>query len=326
MDPQGRGFKQKGTPDRDKFIEPPSNLLPPPIKAWQDGLMAVNRDSPVVSERGSLCAGYPCPDPGWLASCNDARRKTVLFSWLTVRKGWISKVHERLQSSVDPPDPPSTGQWNDFLFFREDIIFSQGKQAPSGNLSKSQRHIQNAKDIFLRMFGDHVSRTLVLKYAPSEAQWQEKRLVRGEAPSSDITKQVLWELSEQGFRFELVVLDRTILPALWNDPIQAMKRDGLLQAVFPGSGGYIVGAALSKNSGFAAVDWRERGKYYSALRALVQHWPNYPTEASTLQVTGDGSTERNERRLSELLANFYCQKFYDYFGRAAVVPRCLPLL
>ena len=63
-------------------------------------------------------------------------------------------------------------------------------------------------------------------------------------------------------------------------------------------------------------------KYFDALRKVMSTWPNCP-QALEVALREDAA-ESEAAEMEKVVAHFYCQTFFNYFGRAATLPRRLP--
>ena len=70
--------------------------------------------------------------------------------------------------------------------------------------------------------------------------------------------------------------------------------------------------------GLAAQDWKSRTPYLVALRNVMKSWAGF----NALHDLNKHSQE-NILALEQALVRFYTQTFYNTFGRAASVPRCI---
>jgi hypothetical protein len=101
-------------------------------------------------------------------------------------------------------------------------------------------------------------------------------------------------------------------------------------SVFPGDGGYLVGKMPSSNQGLAAESWEDRLPYVENFRVLVSDWPG--DQAITLKkmkvLSSPFFTQSHYdvERVERIVVPFYCQVFFDYFGRAPITPHRIPLV
>jgi hypothetical protein len=122
-------------------------------------------------------------------------------------------------------------------------------------------------------------------------------------------QEIIWEVAEMNFRFELLALDRRASGLDRHDECRQCFAGGMLIAI---------PIEISKR-GLAAIELRERHRYNVRLAKLMCAWHGVP------RVLRDAAEEKTwtdpeMRELDKKVAAFYCQEFYEYFGRAAVIP------
>ncbi|RDB20433.1 hypothetical protein Hypma_012498 [Hypsizygus marmoreus] len=125
-----------------------------------------------------------------------------------------------------------------------------------------------------------------------------------------------------------MTLDKTMAPGQWigstpdGNPTSAL-RDVLVWKVFPsdgqesGVGSYLVESMPRKDVGLAARDWKDRAPHVVALAKLMRNWRGCP---NTLKFGEPDMRESSIQMWEGLVAEHYCQMFFDKFGRAPVVP------
>jgi hypothetical protein len=135
-----------------------------------------------------------------------------------------------------------------------------------------------------------------------------------------VVAEAQWEMAELVFRFELRHIDRCLAPQEWaggND----MDRDNTLCAVFPREGeglpgGYSLSTFPNRNSGLASSNSWDRRRAILAFQSIVKSWPDCPGDIKAAPTPTDD--------LFTKITLFYCQTFFDCFGRPPVVPHRLP--
>ena len=152
--------------------------------------------------------------------------------------------------------------------------------------------------------------------------WHEQKLSAGILPEVRIAQEILWELYELNFHFELLALDRRAHTGLLFD---AISRQEMILACFPGNEG---GSMLVANTelacrGLAAENWKERTPYIIALKNVMKTWRGF-SGVGARWVDANSGSEEEIIALEVVIAKFYTQSFFDFFGRAAIVPRRLP--
>ncbi len=152
------------------------------------------------------------------------------------------------------------------------------------------------------------------------------------------------ELSELNFRCELLALDKrahnnTLSANTSNVSVPtipspaALTREDLLFRCFLGSSVVDVQQEHA-NQGLASPKWSDRRAYLIALYNVMLSWTGFESYALSTSTKDFLDLLRNSpnlhqlsedstRRLEVLVAGFYTQAFFNFFGRAAIIPRRL---
>jgi hypothetical protein len=141
---------------------------------------------------------------------------------------------------------------------------------------------------------------------------------------------LFWEITETNFRFELQALDKHLCPNLWATPDAAAERDNLIRTVFPPDfddtvcATYIVSRYPMHNDGLASGICVLKAHSIAAFRCIISHWPTCPSEL-TSSIPLDPDDDDQVDKLENAVATFYCQMFFNVYGRPPAVPHHVPL-
>lgn len=302
--------------------------MPPALEVWAEALANVSRSE---KPSGTVRLGYTFPDANIIAgsTANSAR---YLVTWLSRRAACIwrqTNAHFSLFSQASNQD------WRLFLSRTLDTPLdssgmpSRAAQALISGQPEKISGAQRRKAAASKFFED-----MTLTEMPDTVYWREQAIATGDMKSLQesvdpkITTEVLWDLFEHNFRFEMLALDRLLNPAAWSDVEQHEVRDALLRQVFfddngQAGGYYLFQGVPHENQGLAADDWRTRQIFVQNLWSVMTSWPRPPTFHLGLE---SNVLEADFLRFEKNVAGFYCQTFYNIFGRAANVPhRIKPL-
>ena len=156
--------------------------------------------------------------------------------------------------------------------------------------------------------------------------WQGKKYIPGILPADGIVREILWELYELNFYFELHSLDRracTNFITSDNLDSELIHRQALISECFPVDP-FKSTSLPTRNCGLAGHNAEERLPFVQALVRVMQSWkgdkpPVFQLAAQpSLEISASHATE-----LEEEATKYYCQQFYNCFGRAALVPHRL---
>jgi hypothetical protein len=132
-------------------------------------------------------------------------------------------------------------------------------------------------------------------------------------------EEVLWELAELNFRFELAALDGRMSGLMVSD------RNPLVVACFPDAaetGSLLIVKLECADQGLGSLNWQQKSRYLLALKRLMMGWtactlPEIIKEEKIVWKASELDV------LEEAITKLYSQEFYDHFRRAPIVPRRL---
>jgi hypothetical protein len=144
-------------------------------------------------------------------------------------------------------------------------------------------------------------------------------------PADHVVRGILWELFQLNFAYELLSLDRracSILDTTSNDS-QLMQRQALVSECFSVDP-FLSRLLPDRDCGLAADDIEERIPYIFSFVRVMQSWkgdkpPIFNLVAQPYQEVPPSQASG----LEEAATKYYCQQFFNYFGRAALLPHRL---
>ena len=151
--------------------------------------------------------------------------------------------------------------------------------------------------------------------------WQCRPYLPGVLPATNVVRQILWELYELNFTYEFISLDRRACKNL-----ELMDNERLLECESLISKCFVINTFKSAplpndNCGLAADDLHDRLPYLREVVRIMMAWKgSKPTAFDRADLPLD---DHHTKELEDIVAKYYCQQFYDYFGCAAQVPHCL---
>ncbi|KAK7046956.1 hypothetical protein R3P38DRAFT_92560 [Favolaschia claudopus] len=277
---------------RDKYIALDRLEMPPTIPSWQNALKQVDRGHYPLSQRSSRDTYYVFPEPALFASPEDpAQRQQRLFHFELLKDALIYRLCHA--SAAEDAPLLSSQQWRDVLGGRV--------AARSSRATRTQLRIEDTERVLqpaLAACGLDAHRHL-----PVDPR---------DIPAITIprAREIIWSVAEMNFRFELLSLDRRA---------SGLSRGGACRArCFPSPQLLDIPLDDSKR-GFASSVMQDRHPYTLRLARLMLDWKGVPRVICELAQQSECSTD-DMVRLEEAVPRFYCQQFYEHFGRAAVVP------
>jgi hypothetical protein len=308
----------KSSAGRNKYLEPLSLLVPPALPVWRDALMRVDTREENRLDHGSTSyeeCGFAFPDPGLFPSIQtDEKRARFLYNWIRNRTALIY----RFTSSSSSARPLSNRRWRALLNYG-----STAECASSSGSTKSSQLRLEMREL-LGSCLDEAGVALDISSASPDVFWRETRLSAGTMPDIRITQEILWELYELNFRFELIALDkRAWLAPEGESAAEESTRQMWLMACFPNNA--LVVDVSHANRGLASPTLANRGLSLIAMKRLMKMWtgnvpavicdpPKNPAKGYSLEEFGV---------LEVAVASFYTQSFFNHFGRAAILPHTL---
>ncbi|KAF7340892.1 hypothetical protein MSAN_02118700 [Mycena sanguinolenta] len=272
----------------DKFQPLTIPEMPPFVRAWADALVQVDKSHASSAEHAAL---YVLPEPALLV--NSERRCTFIHHWTLLSDGFLYML-----SQPTPPQFLSNQEWRDIL---------EGHLELRGH-PKSRTHTCS------KALEDRIRPALLTS---NVSKIQGFPVPPGQIPPYSLQQihEIVWQVAETNFRFEFAALDRL---ASGQDRLEDVKR------CF--AGGMFVGVPLElSKKGWAAIAMEDRERYIIRTAKLMLGW----TTRARLPAVIRAAENKNNWLSSELQALeiavccHYTQAFWEYLGRAAVIPMCL---
>ncbi|EDR02254.1 uncharacterized protein LACBIDRAFT_309924 [Laccaria bicolor S238N-H82] len=205
---------------------------------------------------------------------------------------------------------------------------TKGKQKKVGASSR-KKHVKKSNSSLEEIpFGNTLIDRVVF-YDTTIQLGTTQELERALTP--EVTQEILWELCHMSFRFELLSLDALLADTLYHgqwgvtDAEAVRSRSEQLLRVFPLSGdvlgSFMIKEIPNRDLGLTSFDLEERNRHLVELGRLMCPWKGCPDsikDASHLLI------EAHVQALEEACTSFYCQSFFDNFGRAPIIPCRLP--
>jgi hypothetical protein len=299
--------KQQSRPD--KFQDPVSPVFPPAIQSWRRALEDFDpANGKFVYEANPSDVGYTFPEPAMFIRAKTPQRQEAYFrTWLKYRSAFVYRV-----SSKDfNAQPVPTSVWRDLLTYEHAYNKQDTSSSNETRDTHSSRLRAQAFDILQNCV--EAENVELAGLEKGRVKWNGKVV---EILTDAEREEILWELSELNFRFELLALDSRATATTDKD------RQELVSACFPGSTSrsLLVADLGTANHGLADGDWEKRAVYLQALKRLMITWPEVP---SIIQAEKWQWSDREIEDLEHAVTQFYVWSFYNHFRRAPIIPRGL---
>lgn len=238
--------------------------------------------------------GYIFPEPALLITPITLEKRLVhITSWLRIRNALI----EWRATSTTTDDFVSNQDWRDLL----SLPLSHPGTSSSASSSR-------AKLLAMLSMTQEDLRT-----PDGPANWRGTKVTLSLIENIRLVQEIIWELSELNFHFELLVLNAELNT---KETVGACS----IQHCFPATETPHSLSSISfsrAHAGLAAVLTRGRAPYLFALRELMLKWEG--VERTQLLPHIRKSTDAGVDQLEEKVASTYIDMFYKTFGRPATL-------
>ena len=278
-----------------------SPYAPYPIPAWSAALQAVDQSPSQLDE--AYNGHYVFPDPGLFIHTATAGK--YIESWLRVRDAWFMRV------AKEPSLALSNQSWRTFLSLDNTVPGKEGTKAA-----------RCRKEVLELLPDPNMYPGVEKRSSPmGPIVWQGREYPSGALPPEDVIREILWELYEVNFIHELQSLDRRACHNLdLSSAAQLFDRQIEISQCFHTSSFRHV-PIPSENLGLADDDFDKRFRFVTGLYFVMKSWKG----DKPAMLTDDLSdlSPNGAMELEKVVAKYYCQQFFNYFGRAAQVPHRL---
>lgn len=236
----------------------------------------------------------------------------LLQTWLFCRDAWLSCLASRESLAL------SAQAWRDFLFLD---LSSPPSLTDTRKSARQQEALAKLTPESLEAFH------LEPQYATGQpVVWNNQQYNPDELPPHDVVREILWELYELNFTYELISLDRRACIDLTSDDTSLYKREVIIRQCFPFMAYKMPTQPMpTTNRGLASGDPSERlGHILHLAKLKSSWWGGKPAIFDLYKRKSQDSISRQQASdLEREVAKFYCQTFYNYFGQAAQIPHHL---
>lgn len=316
--------------NRNKWQVYESPLMPPHCAEWVVALRGVNRRVECRSVIPKLCTGLMYPDPVFMVSVTPTNRAFAIAAWLSIRP---ARCGQMLYPSSPQMPVVSASVWRQFFW-----IYKRKPSSPmaipaepsdTGNPSLDGK-LDAATAAAKCMFGPEMAASM--NRTSREVFWKARAydVVDGAVVGigDQAVREIVWELAELNWRYELLTLDKYAAPHMWLHEDSAGDRITALLLVYSPSSSFVLTHSPfpTDDSAICARTRAQRLQAFTALRRVMSAWPGCPMEIQHAVTTyTPSSSDCPESTVIELQTlRFYCQTFYEYFHRPPIIPCQLP--
>jgi hypothetical protein len=302
---------------RNKFVDVDSPLNPTPILAWSNALANVDK----AALDSMVKEFYFFPEPGvFLSTQNVEAQKRYFYNWISYRDLFVYRV----SSPSFATNPLRPAQWRTLL--HSTCYRSGPTPAPaSSSLTDAAKRRLEVADLIgecSEQFSVEVTEAHTIR-----AIWRGVVYPDADNIPDTIKREVLYDLYEAGFYLDLVYLNEAAKKPKnpGEDADDPWTFNRLVKKCFPPRYLLKYPADLQfANQGLSAPTLEERLPQLLGMKQLMQQWKGRPRPPE-LEVTKarESYTSLDIADLEKAVASYFTQTFFDYFGRAAIVPHRL---
>ena len=292
-----------------------SPFAPFSIPVWKTALQGVDTSLSRLVETAKTSkhyGHYTFPDPGlFISPTSDKTKAQYIESWLQIRDAWFLRLGKEASLAM------SSQTWRTFLAVDLNV--------PVKGETKAANRCREVLDVIIPKTNAYPG---VKIRDPSSKDnpfvWQGKEYPSGVLPPEDTVQQILWELYQLNFIHELLSLDcRACAELDLSDTTKLLERQVKISRCFPaGSFQYIT--IPSQNCGLAADNFNKRFEFVINLYLVMKSWKgDQPGVFMLLEESVRKLTRVAAISFEQCVVEYYCQQFFNYFGRAAQIPHSL---
>ncbi|KAF7968768.1 hypothetical protein HWV62_29368 [Athelia sp. TMB] len=297
---------------RNKWHELVGDFIPLTIPHWSKAFKAINKDDRAVLVAPKHFTGYRFPDPGMLVF-SEVRREKNLFNWLLIRDASVRRLMHDIASEDGVPRGYSNELWRMILgveFSEADRTAASSSDVAKLPNSRNSAHADRRRAA-IAIFGQPPD-----SHNHTEVQWRGHAVPWGSFFKHDplLVQEVLWDVHQYSFQFDLIALDRYLCPTQWKT--DAHIRECLISEVVGCDSCFIVRENPIRSYGLGSDDDKERMQSYRSLDELMKPWP--PTGGPAYSII-------DQLEYRDGVARRFCQAFSKAFGRPPILPKLVPL-
>lgn len=271
---------------------------------------------------------YTFPPASMFAQTNPQREQLYLCNWLHIRRLWKNQM----RLSTGRVLRLTTQTWKDTLLF--------GLGGPAGEHTKiDSKNMRKIQEDFAKADLNVSSDGRVITFDNGEQLVASNSRVTGAPDARRVSwrdfdfnlaveqipgfakREIMWELHELNFRFDLIHLDQV----MYNGPDDEYARQDRLCRCWGTPHDVFYDPVdiewTAQDVGLASHQARNRLPYLRSLVGLCETWTNFPLPHSMSEIWRHGM---DGREIESLEVQLYCaleQTYYDLFLRPMVPPR-----
>lgn len=304
-------------PGRDPRVDPDLPTMPTSIEAWANALIRLESTVEVPKDNKW---GYFLPQPALIANSQGVRLEKYYGSWLCLRPS-LYHVYHSTEGNISTLTCQS---WRDYLSGASSL--TEGL-ATTGTWARGRHEaIRTVMSTIYKASDIADSRDLPF-------QFHDELFPSINDLSVAVRKEILWEIFEMGFFFELHALDRDVLAptqvtdTVYIGAVEVTRRD-LISRIFKHHActiRVVRNSAYESLARLSAEDVTHRAPSLEALRQVLLRWPGVPPFVQKVSsLTSTNICRQDLLDAERVMVEFYVQTFLDTAGCPPLVPHVCP--
>ncbi|KAG1859392.1 hypothetical protein C8R48DRAFT_774730 [Suillus tomentosus] len=295
--------QNKAASGRNKWSNIDHPYMPPMNSFFKIALEEAKKEFLRIKHpRDQMDDGYSLLDPGLFVN--------YLANWLACRPTWLERVYEE-----SPRPLPRAQNWRD-------VLISQHTQDPSNTQMSGKTG--RSKATTATLFPKEVTVLRALWAGPTNVHWCGKDIAISTLnnPPADLVRQIVYEICEQSFRYELLDLDEHLGCDARKDKEVRKERMELLHSIFPSKSLRVWNRDFpQENDRLNAPSFDAALPYFESFCKVLSTWEHFPKSLDQpLDATG---REHDIWKGMKECCLFYVQSYFDNTGRPPIVPHLL---
>ncbi|KAF8197338.1 hypothetical protein K438DRAFT_1760116 [Mycena galopus ATCC 62051] len=274
---------------RDKFCAVEAPEMPPSIPSWADALRDVDQSIPPFSS-DATDKRYVLPEPAlFVGPETPERRRMYLHHWNMVSDGIYFMMDQ------GAPQLLSGQEWRDVLC---SLVTQRGQ--PNSRTHRRSRALEDRIRPALQV--SNVSRIEGLPVPLDQVPYISDKKFR----------EAVWRVAEASFHLEFCSLDRRASRKIRHEQVKDCF-----------AGHMLLGTPLEMSKcGWGAAEITDRRSCIERTATLMLDWTTQSARPKIIDLVAHPTSRSSSDMLAleQAVCRYYTQAFWEYFGRAAVVP------
>ncbi|TFK59463.1 hypothetical protein BDN72DRAFT_865134 [Pluteus cervinus] len=154
--------------------------------------------------------------------------------------------------------------------------------------------------------------------------WRGQRIEKDVHPDDATLTEILWEVNELNFRYDLLGLHLRLFRRRRRDPVNDVEdlnvNEDLVAACFPSTGGLNVADIDKADRGLASRHLQTRRCFLKHFALVLNNWPNCPDLVTSGASNSNRMSNQEVTLLEAASVKFFVNTFIREYGRLPAIP------